>query len=259
LALAATTPATLQARAPLASALPAPPASQASAAPRVAMPAGAQPGNAAPAVAARTAAPIPIAVSPPPAARAEQLYQQALAASQQGQPELALKSLREALESQSGHVPARLALARLLVDKKQATAAADLLADGLMLLPQQASFALALAPLWLQSGRQDEAMGLLAQSVKSAGNSPDYHGYYAAQLLQLKRHADAVKHYSIALGSNPGMVDWLIGLGLSLQGTRNDKEALEAFKRAYDTGSLTGQKRELVEQMITGLKARLGP
>ena len=153
---------------------------------------------------------------------------------------------------------ARLALARLLVDKKQGDAAADLLADGLMLLPQQSGFALALAPLWLQSGRQDEAMGLLAQSAKSAGDAPDYHAYYASQLLQRKRHAEAARHYSIALRSSPGTVDWLIGLGISVQGTGNDKEALEAFKRAFDTGTLAGQKRELVEQMIAGLKVRLG-
>lgn len=194
----------------------------------------------------------------PATARAEQLYQQALAEGRQSQPERALKSLREALDSQPGHVLARLALARLLVDNKQGDAAADLLADGLMLLPQQSGFALALAPLWLQSGRQDDAMGLLAQSAKSAGDAPDYHAYYAAQLLQRKRHAEAARHYSIALRSSPGTVDWLIGLGISVQGTGNDKEALEAFKRAFDTGSLTGQKRELVEQMIAGLKARLG-
>lgn len=224
---------------------PAAPAIPSTVASRAQTPASRPPANAVPAATAV-------------AARAEQLYQQALAESRQSQPELALKSLREALESQPGHVQARLALARLLVDRKQADAAADLLADGLMLLPQQSGFALALAPLWFQSGRQDEAMGLLAQNAKSAGNAPDYHAYYAAQLLRLQRHAEAARQYSIALGGNPGMVDWLIGLGLSLQGNRNDKDALEAFKRAYDTGSLTGQKRELVEQMIAGLKTRLG-
>ncbi|NDP64856.1 MAG: tetratricopeptide repeat protein [Polaromonas sp.] len=214
------------------------------------------PVNAIPAVAAAPA--VAARAAPPAAPRAEQLYQQALAQSSQSQPELALKSLREALETQPGHVQARLTLARLLVDRKQADAAADLLADGLMLLPQQSGFALALAPLWFQSGRQDDAMGLLAQNAKSAGNAPDYHAYYAAQLLRLQRHAEAARQYSIALGSNPGMADWLIGLGLSLQGNRNDKDALEAFRRAFDTGSLTGQKRELVEQMIAGLKSRLG-
>ena len=239
---------------------PAPPATQTTATFAVDKPSPVQPGRAAtaPVTPGATATVGTPRASPPTPTRAEPLYQQALAESKQSQPELALKSLREALEIQPSHLQARLVLARLLVEKKQPDAAADLLSDGLMLLPQQSRFALALAPLWFASNRQDEAMGLLAQSASSADASPDYHVYYASQLLRLKRFADAGKHYRIALRSNPAMVDWLIGLGLSLQGTSNEKEAMDVFKRAIDTGTLTGQKRELVEQMITGLKARVG-
>lgn len=199
------------------------------------------------------------AVPAPGLSRAEQLYQQALGQSKQGQADQAQKSLREALEIQPQHVEARLALARLLVDRAQSNAAAELLADGVMLLPRQASFALALAPLWFQSGQQDDALALLAQQAKTASNNPQFHAYYASQLLRLKRHADAAAQYRAALRDDPGAVDWLLGLGISLQGAGNNKEALETFRRAYETGKLSPEKRDLVEQMIAGLKTKVVP
>ncbi|MDO8719344.1 MAG: tetratricopeptide repeat protein [Polaromonas sp.] len=202
---------------------------------------------------------VPEQARPPGLSRAEQLYQQSLAQNKQGQSDQAQKSLREALEIQPQHVEARLALAKLLVDKTQSNAAAELLADGVMLLPRQASFTLALAPLWFQSGQQDDALALLAQQAKSTNNSPQFHAYYASQLMRLKRHADAATQYRAALRDDPGAVDWLIGLGISLQGAGNNKEALETFRRAYETGKLSPEKRDLVEQMIAGLKAKLRP
>ena len=191
--------------------------------------------------------------------RAEKVFQQALVESKGSQPEQAQKLLREALEIRPQHVQARLLLARLLVQGKQAGAAAELLSDGLMLLPKQSSFILALAPLWMQAGQQDDAMALLSQGARSPGNDPQYHAYYASQLLGLKRHADAAAQYRMALGGEPGVADWQIGLGLALQGAGNNKDALDAFQRVYDTGNLPSQKRELVAQMIMGLKARVGP
>jgi tetratricopeptide (TPR) repeat protein len=206
-----------------------------------------------------TSSPGKAAVPAPGLSRAEQLYQQSLAQNKQGQSDQAQKSLREALEIQPQHVEARLALAKLLVDKTQSNAAAELLADGVMLLPRQASFSLALAPLWFQSGQQDDALALLAQQAKSGNNSPQFHAYYASQLMRLKRHADAAAQYRAALRDDPGAVDWLLGLGISLQGAGNNKEALETFRRAYETGKLSPDKRDLVEQMIAGLKTKVRP
>jgi Tfp pilus assembly protein PilF len=202
---------------------------------------------------------VPAQVRLPELSRAEQLYQQSLEQNKQGQPDQAQKSLREALEIQPQHVQARLALAKLLVDRTQSNAAAELLADGMMLLPHQTSFTLALAPLWFQSGQQEDAIALLAQQAKLTNNNPQFHAYYASQLLRLKRHVDAATQYRIALRGDPSVEDWLIGLGLSLQGAGYNKEALDILRRAYDTGKLSGQKKDLVEQMIAGLKTKVGP
>ena len=203
------------------------------------------------------AKPAQAAAAPATVPRAEQLFLQAQAELKQEQGDAALNSLRAALEADPKHVQARLTLARLLIERKQLPAASDLLADGVMLLPQQNAFVLALAPLWIQSGQQDDAMALLAQSAKQPAATPQLVSYYAAQLLRLKRHAEAVTQFRAALRSDPAQSDWLIGLGLSLQGAGQNRDAIDAFRRAYETGKLNPERKDLVEQMIAGLKSRL--
>jgi len=200
--------------------------------------------------------PAQAAAAPAAVPRAEQLFLQAQAELKQEQGDAALNSLRAALEADPKHVQARLTLARLLTERKQLPAASDLLADGVMLLPQQNAFVLALAPLWIQSGQQDDAMALLAQSAKQPAATPQLSSYYAAQLLRLKRHAEAATQFRAALRSDPAQPDWLIGLGLSLQGAGQNRDAIDAFRRAYETGKLNPERKDLVEQMIAGLKSR---
>jgi Tfp pilus assembly protein PilF len=226
------------------------PATKSTAPPRVTPPVvktspGAAPGNA-------QSAPAPVKVDT--AQKAEQLYQQALAEQKQGVPEAAMKSLRASLDLLAQHAKARLMLAQLLVERKQNAAAAELLADGLMLLPQHTGFMLAIAPLWIQAGQQNDAMALLAQGAKSANNDPTFHAYYAAQLLRLKRPAEAVSNYRIALRSDANKSEWLLGLGLSLHGAGNVREAIEALRRASDSGGLSPQNKTMVEQVVAKLQ-----
>ena len=189
------------------------------------------------------------------AKKAQQVYQQAQDEQKKGAAEAAGKLLREALELDPQHAPARLALAQLLVQRKQADAAADLLADGLMLLPQHTGLMLAIAPLWIQAGQQNDAMALLAQGARSANIDPGFHAYYAAQLLRLKRPAEAAEQYRVALRSDANKPEWLLGLGLALHGAGNLPEAVQALRRASQTGGLSAQNKTMVDQVI----ARLAP
>ena len=107
-----------------------------------------------------------------------------------------------------------------------------------------------------QSGQQDDALALLSQGAKQSSATPQLHGYYAGQLLRLKRHADSAVEFRAALRSDPVQTDWLIGLGLALQGAGQNKEAIEALRRPYETGKLSPERKDLVEQMIAGLKTK---
>lgn len=188
------------------------------------------------------------------ATKAEQIYQQALLEQKQATPDAAIKSLRASLEIYPLHTKSRLELARMMVEGKQSSAASDLLGDGLMLLPQQTGFMLAIAPLWIQAGQQNDAMTLLAQGAKSANNDPTYHAYYASQLLRLKRPAEAITHYRIALRGEPGKSEWLLGLGLSLHAAGNIREAVDTFRSAIESGGLSAQNKSMVEQVIVKLQ-----
>jgi tetratricopeptide (TPR) repeat protein len=191
------------------------------------------------------------------AAQADRLHAQAVEHQKQGQADQAMASAQGSLAANPGQVPARLLLASLLVERKQVAQAADLLIDGLMLLPQQTAFIRELAPLWMQTGQQEDAMALLAQGAKIAGGrDPRLHAYYGSQLLRLKRPAEALAQYRLALGSNPEQAEWLVGLGLSLQQLGNLPEAVEALRRASATGKLSAPMQAMVNQVIARLQAQ---
>ena len=191
------------------------------------------------------------------AAKAELLYQRALVEQKQGDTEAAVKSLREAIEVHPQSPNARLALAKVLVERKQANAAADLLGDGLMLAPQHTGLMLALAPLWIQAGQQDDAMALLAQGAKSNNKEPQLHAFYAGQLLRVKRWSDAATQYQLALRSDPDKGEWLMGLGLAQNSAGNTREAIEALRRASEMGGLSAQNKTMVDQVVVKLQSQL--
>ncbi len=200
---------------------------------------------------------IPTQVKVDAAQKSEQIYQQALTEQKQGAADTAMKSLRQSLEIYPSHIKARLELAKMLVERKQPTAASDLLGDGLMLSPQQTGFMLAIAPLWIQAGQQNDAMSLLAQGAKSPNPDPQLHAFYATQLLRLQRQAEAATQYRLALRNDPNRSEWLLGLGLALNATGNTREAIDALRRASETGGLSAQNKTMVEQVILKLQSQI--
>jgi Tfp pilus assembly protein PilF len=187
--------------------------------------------------------------------RAEEKYQQAMAEKGQGAKEVATRSLLGALDLAPQHVRARLALAGLLQELKQSGAAAEVLSDGLMLLPRQTSFMLALAPLWIQAGQQKDALAMLTQGAPhAAATDGAFHAYYGTQLLTQSRPAEAAQRFRQALTSAPGNGEWQLGLGLSLQATGNSREAIDPLQRASASGQLSPQAKGQVDQMIAKLQ-----
>lgn len=186
---------------------------------------------------------------------AESRLQQARTERKQGAHDAAVQSFKSLLQEQPQHVAARLELASLLLERKQPSAAADLLSEGLMLLPRQTSFTLALAPLWIQAGQQTDAMALLEQGTRHASpKDGPYHAYYASQLLKLKRPVQAQQHFELAVASDPGRGEWLLGLGLALQANGKTQEAIAALQRASASGQLAPQNKAMVEQAIARLQ-----
>ena len=68
------------------------------------------------------------------------------------------------------------------------------------------------------------------------------------------RHEEAVKHYLVALRSDPSMPNWLVGIGISMQALGRENDAAEAFQRAKDGGQLPAAFIAFVDQRLHQLK-----
>ena len=188
-----------------------------------------------------------------PQQQADNLYLQAFAQLQQGRSVEARQNLQQVLVLNAEHVKARQLLASLLIEVNALDDAAALLREGLKRSPSETAFSMALARLQLESGEADKALETLAQGAQTAGDEPQYHGFYAVLLQRAKRHDEAVQHYLLALRSDPAMPNWLVGIGISLQEQGRNSDAAEAFARARDGGLLNAQLLEFVEQRLQQL------
>ena len=184
----------------------------------------------------------------------ENLYRQAIGQLQQGKGNEARRTLRQSLEASAGNVGARQLLVGLLVEGGDLEEATRLLRDGLKLSPDQSTFSMTLARLQVERGDAKGGMATLEQGLRSAGNDAQYHGFYAALLQGADRHEDAVRHYLVALRSDPGMPSWLVGIGISLQALGKNSDAVEAFQRAKDSGMLSPQLNGFVDQRLGQLR-----
>lgn len=189
-----------------------------------------------------------------PAQQSDNLYRQAVTTLQQGRVAEAQDMLHKALQANPGNLKARQALVGLLVEGKHLDEARALLLEGLQLAPEQSGFSMALARLQVEAGDARGGSETLEQGLKYAGDDADYHAFYAALMQREERHDAAVAHYLIALGSNPAMPSWLVGIGISWQAQGKLAEASEAYQRARDTGQLTPQLSQFVEQRLRQVK-----
>lgn len=186
--------------------------------------------------------------------QSDNLYRQSLAQLQQGRVSEAQDALNKALALNPGNLKARQTLLGLLVESGRADEASQLLRDGLALSPEQSGFSMALARLQVEAGDGAAALGTLREGLPHAEEDAEYHAFYAALLQRDEQHADAVQHYLTALRSNPAMPAWLVGIGISLQAQGNTGDAAAAFRRAQETGQLTPQLAQFVEQRLKLLK-----
>jgi len=189
-----------------------------------------------------------------PQQQSDNLYKQAIAQLQQGKGNEATKGLRLALKASPENIKARQTLVDLLLEENNVEEATTLLSEGLKLAPEQSGFSMTLARLQLDAGDSQAAMVTLEQGLKAAGDEPQYNAFYAVLLQRAQRHEDAVRHFLVALRSDPMMPTWLVGIGISLQAQGNNAGAAEAFQRALDGGQLTPQLVQFVEQRLGQLK-----
>ena len=189
-----------------------------------------------------------------PQQRSDNYYRQAVAVMQQGRATEAKEDLRKSLsENPLNHV-ARQLLVGLLVEDSHQDEAITLLKDGLKLAPDQARYALVLARLQVETGDRQAGMATLESGLPQAGNDAEYHAFLAALLQREERHDAAVEHYLVALKGDPAMPNWLVGIGISLQALGKTADAAEAYARAQESGMLTSDLQQFVDQRLKQIK-----
>lgn len=189
-----------------------------------------------------------------PRQQSDNLYKQAVRHAQQGQGKDARELLAKSLEASPQNVAARQLLAGLLVEANKLPEALTLLRDGVKISPDQSTMWMNLARLQLEFGDTDAATATLEQGLGAASEDAQYHAFYAALMQRAGRHDAALKHFLVALRSDPSMPNWLVGAGISMQALGRDTDAVEAFQRAKDGGQLPAVFTSFVDQRLAQLK-----
>lgn len=181
---------------------------------------------------------------------AEADYRKAMAALRRGAVSEAVDGLRKALRAEPQHISARQALLSLLVEQQQWTEAQALMEEGLALDAAQTGWAMALARLQFEHGKLAEAVETLLRHATHAEQHADYQAFLALLLQKQKRPADAAQRYRVALALKPNESRWWYGLGLVLESEQKPQEARGAFLKARETGNLTPDVLNAVEQRL---------
>ncbi|GAB3452026.1 hypothetical protein GCM10027321_00200 [Massilia terrae] len=184
------------------------------------------------------------------AQKAESAYRRGLANIQEGYLADGIGALEQALQANPRHDAARQTLVRVLIDNKRSEEAIGLLQTGLTLDPRQPSMAMLLARLQIEHG--GSGIETLTRTLPYVGANSEYHAFLAGALQRQQRHREAVEQYQAALrGAQNGV--WLMGLGISLQAEKRDTEALDAFRKAKNSGNLSADLLAFVDSKIQQL------
>lgn len=189
-----------------------------------------------------------------PQQRAENEYRKAINMVQQGRSQDAIAGLEQALQLDPHHAAARQALISVLIGAKRQEEAVRHARHGLELDAAQPGLAMILARLQVDRGELRPAIETLEQTLSHASDRADYHAFLAALLQRDERHRQAVEHYAAALQRTPQNGVWWMGLGISLQAENRSKEALDAFRRARGTNSLSPELQAFVDTRIGQLQ-----
>ncbi|MDH5600755.1 MAG: tetratricopeptide repeat protein [Gammaproteobacteria bacterium] len=186
---------------------------------------------------------------------AEIAYKKGYKYLQQGRMREGKEYLREALSLYIPHIKAREMLAGIYIKSGHLISAAELLSEGVKVAPEYPLFAKLYARVLLEQNNPALAIQILNRGTAAAAINvePDYYALLAATHQRVKQHDKAVDIYLQLVKIRPEAGIWWLGLGISLEKSGKNKEALEAYQRAQKTGSLKAGLVKFTDNRVAAL------
>jgi len=187
--------------------------------------------------------------------RAEAEFRRAATLLGQGRGSDAEEAFAAAIAIDPAHEAARQALVALRLEGRRVDDARRLLQEGLAINPANVQFATVLARILAERRDYGAALEVMqgAAGAAASGN-PEYQVLRATILQRLKRHAEAVESYQVALRIQGLNAQAWIGLGISLEALGRRADAAQSFRHALDVGTLPEDLRAFAEQRERALR-----
>lgn len=182
--------------------------------------------------------------------RASNIYRKASEQLSRGEMADGEAGLRRALDLKTDLHAARELLAGLLLRQKRIIEAAQVLDEGLALLPTHTAYILLRARIYTEQGNTAKATSLLESQRPALQNAGDYYALLAALYQRSGRHADAAGLYTSMLERNPGQAVWHMGLGISLEALGDKTKARDAYQHALQSGLSGNDVRAFVKARL---------
>lgn len=143
-----------------------------------------------------------------------------------------------ALEHNNKHIKAREVLVGLYLKTGRKVEAENILVTGLLHRPKYSNFAELYARLLLKTNRINKAVTVLLNHKPSISHNPNYYALLAACYQRNKNHSSAANTYLKLLKLNPNEGIWWVGMAISLEALNKHQQALNAYEKARQSGTL---------------------
>lgn len=189
-----------------------------------------------------------------PEERAEAEFRRGVALLNQARTGEAEESFAAALAAHAGHIAARQALVALHLEHARVDDARRLLQEGVALHPENVRFAVVLARILIE--RKDYTAAIdVANGVRAPEQGDAELQFMRATALQRSgRNAEAAEAFQASLRGAPQNGAAWMGLAIALEAAGRKGEAADAFRRAAASGSLGVEARGYAEQRARELQ-----
>ena len=185
---------------------------------------------------------------------AEIEYKKGYLALQRGRMRQGKERLREALSLYAPHLKSREMLAGIYIKSGRYVEAAELLREGIKVVPTYSLFTKLYARVLLEQNNPLLAIKVLERGATALDVESDYHALLAATYQRVKNHEKAIAIYLQLVKVKPQIGIWWLGLAISLEKSGKNKEALDAYQRAQKTGSLKSGLVKFTNNRVSALK-----